>query len=73
MNKVYQINIVQAENGFVVQSPTGDQMIASDEAGVQEAVRQLVTKLLNEPEPDKFGRQTIKRFGDPIQGAKKSA
>jgi hypothetical protein len=62
VNKVFQINIVQAENGFVVQSPSGDQMVAQDEAGVQDAVRQLVTKLLNAPVANRFGTQTIKRF-----------
>jgi hypothetical protein len=62
MNKVYQINIVEAGNGFVVQSPNGIQMVAKDEAGVQDAVKELVTKLLNAPEPVRGGTQTIRKF-----------
>lgn len=73
MNRVIQINILQADNGFVVQSPNGKQMVAKDEAGVQEAIKTLVAKLLSEPEPDRYARQTLKTFGSPQQTAKKSA
>lgn len=63
MNKVFQINIIQTDNGFNVQSPTVGQKVVQDEAGVQEAVKELVTKLLSEPEPNRYGTQTIKKFG----------
>jgi hypothetical protein len=67
MNKVYQINIIRLDNGFIVQSLSGEQITAQNEEEVQGAVKQLVTKLLNEPEPSGPKTQTIKRFSEPEQ------
>ena len=61
MNKVYQINIIQDDNGFNVQSPTIGQIMTQDEQGVQDAVKELVTKLLTKKE-EKPKVQTIRRF-----------
>lgn len=60
MNRVIQINIIQAENGFLVQSPTGAQHVAANETEVQAVIQKLLPDMLKEPKPFVPKTQTFK-------------
>jgi len=49
MNRVYQINIQQIDNGFIVQG-AGKQLMAKDDAEVKSAVNQLAQEILAAPD-----------------------
>lgn len=69
MNKVYQINIVEADNGFIVQSE-GHQHVAKDDEEVKKLVNDITKTLLEKPvEKPTQGQQTVKRFADSQQTA----
>ncbi len=70
MNKTYQIVVVQAENGFIIQSPSRKQFLAKDEGEVQSTVKDVITEMLKPGPPPLANVQTVRTANPTVVAPK---
>ena len=66
MNKVYRINIIQADNGFMVQG-ANQHHVATNEEEVRVAIAGIVAAIFNPPPKPERTTSTVTTFGNPHQ------